>query len=166
MDALVLNKKYRFITPNNITEKQLDEFINILKDGGETNVNDFSNKLKNKTVLIGLCYIDNELVAGRVIKKPNPNFLLNLFKRADAKELIGIKYELGYSAVKKEWQGQGIYKQFTEEILKHINEPSIICTRSTNYKVQNTFSKFNFTKRGKEFESIIPGKMMVLMSNK
>jgi hypothetical protein len=62
-----MNTKILKLLPNMVSDKQIEDIVNLLESGGESYMVDIENKLRNKTEIIVLAYLGEDMVGVRVI---------------------------------------------------------------------------------------------------
>lgn len=147
--------------PSKITEKEIDNFHELVKSGGQVNEKTLLNRLL-KAKLLAFGYADDgNLIAVTSIKVPNQKYKNDVFINGSIKERTdNYRYELGYAVTHKEHRGKGYNFKLNKELISKVNDGNIYATTG-NQSMVKLLKKLNFKPIGQEYDGKYNEKLQI-----
>ncbi len=136
-------------TPQQATSEELQNFHDMLIDGGEVLEQGLMNRIKSAK-LLGFIYEDDKLVSIKAIKKPLDSYKEKVFKKADVSGLEDdYPYESGYAYTIPAMRGKGLYTKLSNKMFNKFKESNFVTTHSKT--VMKVLTKHGYKKLGKPY---------------
>jgi len=140
--------------PSDIGNENLQQIIDIIKNGNE--VNTTRDKLKEyllRADIIAYKFSDNAIISTASLKNPFPSYRTKVFKLAKSKcDYKNYNKELGYIATHPKFENKGHCSELLRNIYKCICDNSMYAT-TRKPAIIHILGKFQFRKIGDEFNS-------------
>lgn len=144
--------KIKIKNPSECTDTELEDFENLVKEGGEVDTNGLQFRIRRAEKLVFIC--DGECVGIGAVKNPNKGYRARVFYKAGVVELEHATFELGWLYVSKTARGKGYGRVLMHVISDHLaGQASFATTRSSNQRMHHLFEDFGYTKVGDSFKS-------------
>jgi predicted GNAT family N-acyltransferase len=128
--------KIKILQPNNCTEKEINDFFELVKYGGQVNIGTLLIRLK-KAKLLALGYVDDKLIAVTSLKIPNDNYKKRVFENGNIMEKANFySYELGYAVTHEKYRGKGYNFKLNYELISKVNEGNIYAITGNTYMIK------------------------------
>jgi hypothetical protein len=130
-------------------DKRLDEFINVVNEGGAIRHRSIAAKLP-RTDKVAFIERGGNMVAVAAIKTASPKYAKKLTKRSGY-QLSGDIPELGYIAVLCDWRGLHLSTEVAEKILSDFGRGKLFATTSSP-QIKRILANSDFTMVGREWK--------------
>ena len=144
--------------PGDITKEELVKVHDLVLSGGQVSRVGLMERIIECRYL-GLCYLDDKLIAVSAIKQPSESKTKRILEKAKIKNTIVPKLELGYCVTKNEFGKQGINKNINDQLLDKLENGEKIYSTTNNDTIRKYLSSNGFLKVGESYE----GKKNILL---
>jgi len=138
-------------TPKDCTPEELTKFNQLVLLGGQVEPNGLGDRILNCR-LLGLCFINNDLVGVSAIKQPIETKTKRIKERAKVHNVTIPQFELGYSVTKEEFRGQKINSSLNDKLLEEIDKNETVYATTNNDAMRNFLTSRGFKRLGESFE--------------
>jgi predicted GNAT family N-acyltransferase len=146
-----MNAKFEIRKPLKCNSQDLQDFKGLVLEGGEV-VKKGLTKRVQKAQLLGLCRVNEEIVAVTAVKRPSTSYKNSIFSKAstlsDASEFL---FEIGWAFVKPSFRGKSFCSTLLDKLLSQITKPIFATTKRDNEVMQIILKKNGFRKSGKPY---------------
>lgn len=137
--------------PSKFSEKEINEFYELVKGGGQVNKETLMSRLK-KAKLLALGFVDDKLIAVTSLKIPNNNYKNRIFNNGEIKGKASLySYELGYAVTHKKYRGKGYNFKLNDKLISKVKDGNIYATTGNPYMVK-LLNNLGFKAIGKEYK--------------
>ncbi len=136
----------RIIKPDKLESFQFEQVIELIKSGGQINVNDLKVRLLNAD-LIAIKETDGQVIGTATIKNPLNTYVNNVFKSAKVLNDGKFNKELGYIATHPKYEGQGHCKDLLNKFHPYFLGLNVFATTRKD-SIIHILDAFNFKKVG------------------
>lgn len=143
-------------SPNDCEEKELDNFENYVKQGGEVDDNGLRGRMMKAEWLLFL-YDENGILAGvAALKCPEEGYKRNVFNKARSKENPDeFPFEAGWIYIKPEFRGNRFSHVLLEKIIELAGDkPLYATTREDNKPMKSTNIRYGLQQSGHPYPSV------------
>jgi hypothetical protein len=132
-------------SPNELSDKDIEACISLLKDGGGVNPRTMAMELPH-AMLLAIIREGNEIVGVGAIKRKRPKYARLIGKKSGFHFNSKI-HELGYIALKESHRSLGLSYDITAKLLAEFRDRPLFATCS-NEHMKRTLEKAGFVRRG------------------
>lgn len=138
--------------PGNISEDQLNQFTQLVKEGGEIKFpNGLEERIQN-CMLLGILKVEEEISAIIALKQPTSAYIAKKFAAAGVAQLAPkFSYELGYVVTRESFRGKKLCQKLLQEFIPHVRSLNIYGT-TRKPEIIHILGKFNFGIAGEKFD--------------
>lgn len=154
----------KVITPDNCTKKELNDFCQLAKKGGQVSTRSLMNRIRN-TKLLAFGYVNEELASISSIKVPFIEYKNRIFKSSSIEcESHFYSFELGYSMTIEKHRGNGYNFQLNSELLSKLKLCKVYAT-TANPGMIYLLEKLNFVAIGEKYKGKYNDKLQLYSLN-
>lgn len=154
MDSEILKIcKIEVKEPQNCTDTEISSFYEEVKKGGKVMLHGLIDRIKN-CELLAFCYHKNALIGVSSIKRPNPNYVADIIKKAEINRKVeDLTFEIGYSYTEPDFRRNGVSKELKSKLLEQMKSRTGTIFSTTAIKSSQNFLEENgFKKLGKSYD--------------
>lgn len=140
-------------TPTECTEHQLQEFEDLLVEGGEVNTRGLSTRIRRAKTLFFLLTNDGSLIGIAALKNPDKAYKKRVFVKAKTEEdPKDFHYEVGWIYIKPTFRGQKLSQKLLEKVLEVAGSANVYATtRESNEPMQRTNRHYGLNPSGQPY---------------
>lgn len=137
-------------SPSDCTKDELENFRNLVLEGGQVTSNGLETRIKNCQSL-GFYYVDNELVGISAIKRKPKEVVRRTLVKANIESEDVPTLELGYSYTRPKFRRRGINRKLNDELLHQTTGERVYATTDNDIMREYLTTK-GFKKIGDSFK--------------
>lgn len=143
--------KFYIKRPQECSELEIDEFIQLILDGGQVDTRFLMNRIKNAKFL-AFCYVNEELVSISSIKVPDIGYKNRIFRSSAIETEANLhSFEIGYSVTQEKHRGNGYNFKLNRELLTKLEKCKIYATTANSGMIR-LLKKLDFKSIGVKYK--------------
>ena len=138
------------------TTSQLEEFTELIKEGGEVVNVGLYTRVKNSKLLAWAENDDGDMVSIGALKRPNKSYQERVFtKSGNISAIHDYKYELGFLYTSPESRGKGLTSSIIANLIKNLKGDGCYSTlREDNSVSKHLLTKNGFVQLGSSYKGV------------
>jgi RimJ/RimL family protein N-acetyltransferase len=137
--------------PSECTDKEIQSFFNLVKKGGEVNINTLEAGIR-RACLLAFCYVNQELAGVAALKNAYQGYQNNVFERAGEPKLAEkFQSEIGYIYTGEKYRGRHICPNLMQHLMDNSVDKIFSTVRMRNKNMIKIIRKLGFRQIGHRF---------------
>jgi RimJ/RimL family protein N-acetyltransferase len=144
-------QKIKIKTPSECTNEEIQSFFNLVKKGGEVNINTLEAGIR-RARLLAFCYVNQELAGIAALKNADQGYQNNVFERAGEPKLAEkFQSEIGYIYTEEKYRGRHICPILVQHLMNDSAYKIFSTVRMRNKRMIKIIRKLGFHQVGHRF---------------
>jgi len=138
-------------SPSECTDEEIQSFFNLVKTGGEVNINTLEAGIR-RAHLLAFCYVNQKLASVAALKNADQGYQNNVFERAGEPQLAEkFQSEIGYIYTDEKYRGRHICPILVKHLMNNRADKIFSTIRMRNKHMINIIRKLGFHQVGHRF---------------
>jgi len=141
----------RIKPPSECTDEEIQSFFNLVKKGGEVNINTLEAGIR-RARLLAFCYVNQKLAGVAALKNADRGYQNNVFERAGEPKLAEkFQSEIGYIYTGEKYRGRHICPILVQHLMNNSADKIFSTVRMKNKHMIKIIRKLGFHQIGHKF---------------